>query len=112
MATSNATLGKIIVQICVSGRCELFLADVIRWTWRIGKGTPSGGPLWKGGCMFVCAMSHGYVAKGCTAYLFDVVPLICSHLLFSPRMISNSPVRAARMPYGRWRSGAVQVGFR
>ena len=24
-------------------------------------------------CMFVCAMSHRYVADGCTAYLCDVV---------------------------------------
>ena len=83
------------VQMCMSAS-ELFLADVIRWTWRRGKGTldhPTrmrGGLLWKGGCMymFVCAMSHGYVAKGCTAYLCDVLqacyPLICSHILFSP----------------------------
>ena len=83
--------------MCMSARCELFLADVIRWTWRRGKGTPNhptrmrGGLLWKGGCMymFVCAMSHGYVAKGCTAHLCDVLqascyPLLCSHILFSP----------------------------
>ena len=24
-------------------------------------------------CTFVCAMSHGYVAKGCTAHLCDIV---------------------------------------
>ena len=38
--------------------------------------------------MFVCAMSHGHVAKGCTAHLCDVLqacyPLLCSHILFSP----------------------------
>ena len=38
--------------------------------------------------MFVCAMSHRYVAKGCAAHLCDVLqacyPLLCSHLLFSP----------------------------
>ena len=37
--------------------------------------------------VFVCAMSHGYVAEGCTAYLCDVELAIASfaphlHLLF------------------------------
>ena len=89
--------------MCMSARCELFLANVIRWTWRKGKGTPDhptrmrGGLLWKGGCkyMFVCAMSHGYVAKGCTAHLCDVLqacyPLLCSHILFSPPLPLLSP---------------------
>ena len=31
----------VFVHMCVSARCELFLADVIRWTWRRGKGIPS-----------------------------------------------------------------------
>ena len=93
----------LFVQMCMSARCELFLADVIRWTWRRGKGTPDhptrmrGGLLWKGGCMymFVCAMSHGYVAKGCTAHLCDVLqacyPILCSHILFSPPLPLLSP---------------------
>ena len=64
------------------------------------------GPLWKGGfmCMFVCAMSHRYVPKGCTVYLFDVVlaipsfaptfspllPFPSSHLLSILPPLSNS----------------------
>ena len=60
------------------------------------------GPLWKGGfmCMFVCDMSHGYVAKGCTAYLCDVLlaipsvaPIFSSLLpsLLSPSLPLSSP---------------------
>ena len=74
-----------LIQMCVSARCELFVANVIRWTWRRGKGTldhPTrmrGGPLWKGGCMciFVCAMT-------CVMFCLLSPPLLPSSLLSSP----------------------------
>ena len=56
------------------------------------------GWLWKGECMFVCTMSHRYVAEGCTAYLCDVVqaspsfdPVLIS-LLSSPSSLLPSPL--------------------
>ena len=36
--------------------------------------------------MFMCAMSHGYVAKGCTAHLCDVLLVIPS---FAPVGLDN-----------------------
>ena len=56
------------------------------------------GWLWNGECMFLCAMSHRYVAEGYTAYLCDVVqaslsidPVLIS-LLSSPSSLLPSPL--------------------
>ena len=78
---------------------------------RKGSTKPSyqdgGGLLWKCGCMcmFVCAMSHEYVAKGCTAHLCDVCLLSFpfSHLLLelsspSPSSHSSLPLSSSSSP--------------
>ena len=86
----------LFVQMCVSARCELFLADVIRWRWGRGKGTPEhptrmrGRPLWKGGCMcmFVCAIPTDMLPRGvlliCVMFCVLSPPLLPSSLLSSP----------------------------
>ena len=77
---------------------------LIRWTWRRGKGTPDhptrmrGGLLWKGAgvCICLCVpcptdMLPRGVLLICVMFCKLAIPLLCSHILFSPPLPLLSP---------------------